>query len=149
MLIAIFTTVLLLFSFVIASYAYAENMRTAASDNVVSLDSNGGITVGGNITGASIIGGHFYWSNGVELSDGVGGESVWYNGTGVPANSLGSDGDYYLRLDNGYVYNKDSGSWVQVADLTGPQGIQGLKGDKGDTGSVGPAGPSRYSRFEG
>jgi hypothetical protein len=143
-LMVLLVTVLLLCSFIISSYVYAKTNSNMASENVVLLDSNGGISVGGNITGAFIIGGHFCWSNGTQLNDVLGRESVWYNGTGAPGSGLGSNGDFYLRLDNGYIYNKNSGSWVQVADLTGPQGIQGLKGDKGDkgdTGAIGATGP--------
>ena len=38
--------------------------------------------------------------------------SKWYNGMGLPSNSLGSDGDYYLNDTNGNVYQKAGGSWL-------------------------------------
>lgn len=38
--------------------------------------------------------------------------TVWHNGTGLPADSLGKDGDYYLDVDTGNVYVKENGSWV-------------------------------------
>ena len=41
----------------------------------------------------------------------------WLDGRGVPADSLGRNGDYYYRIDNGFVYNKQSGSWVFVSKL--------------------------------
>lgn len=37
--------------------------------------------------------------------------AVWFNGTGVPNNGFGVDGDYYLNDTNGDVYHKVSGSW--------------------------------------
>ena len=37
--------------------------------------------------------------------------SVWYNGTGIPSNSLGIDGDYYYRYTTGDIYFKIGGSW--------------------------------------
>src|SRR2546430_14437691 len=49
----------------------------------------------------------------------------------APSNALGRNGDYYLD-DNGVggsfpgnVWNKQNGSWVQVANIRGGQGIQG------------------------
>jgi hypothetical protein len=78
--------------------------------------------------------------------------SVWWNGTGAPDSSLGVDGDFYLNLDNGDVYNRVSGSWTLVANIQGPegpqgeqglqgeQGIQGIQGEKGDQGDPGPQG---------
>jgi hypothetical protein len=95
----------------------------------------GNLIIAGDVTGAAIRGDHFYWTNGTELGGGAG-SGKWYNGTGVPDGGLGVDGDFYLRLDNGWVYNKIT-IWVYVANLTGPQGIQGLTGLTGATGANG------------
>ncbi len=38
--------------------------------------------------------------------------STWYNGSGVPSDTLGADGDYYLDNVGGNVYHKGSGTWV-------------------------------------
>ena len=38
--------------------------------------------------------------------------SVWYNGSGVPLDTLGVDGDYYLRNTTGDVYQKVGGTWA-------------------------------------
>jgi hypothetical protein len=88
---------------------------------------------------------------GADGADGADG-SVWWNGTGAPDSSLGVDGDFYLNLDNGDVYNRVSGSWTLVANIQGPegpqgeqglqgeQGIQGIQGEKGDQGDPGPQG---------
>jgi hypothetical protein len=85
--------------------------------------------------------------------------ATWFSGSGAPASSLGSDGDYYLDTDNNDVYNKASGTWTVITNIkgetgdtgatgpegpagaAGPEGPAGPKGDKGDTGDPGPQGP--------
>jgi hypothetical protein len=47
------------------------------------------------------------------------------SGTGVPSNSIGSDGSVYFRQDVPEYYAKDSGSWGTAISLTGPQGPTG------------------------
>lgn len=68
---------------------------------------------------------------------------------GTPSSGLGNNGDVALS-DDGWVYAKVAGSWVQQFKHTGPkgdkgdqgaQGPQGIKGDKGDQGDPGPTGP--------
>jgi hypothetical protein len=91
------------------------------------------------------------------------GKSV-LNGTGVPSNSLGLNGEFYLRTFNYCLYGpKSAGAWPGTctnligpqgpagatgatgaqgpAGPTGPQGPQGLQGDTGNTGASGSAGP--------
>lgn len=48
--------------------------------------------------------------------------SVWRDGTGVPSNSVGVDGDYYLNDSNGDVYQKSGGAYSIVANILGPAG---------------------------
>lgn len=49
--------------------------------------------------------------------------SKWYEGSGVPSNGLGANGDFYLNTANGDVYTKSAGSWGSPVDnLTGPEG---------------------------
>jgi hypothetical protein len=48
--------------------------------------------------------------------------ATWWNGTVVPASSLGSNGDFYLNLANSDVYNKVSGAWTKVANIKGAAG---------------------------
>ncbi len=57
--------------------------------------------------------------------------ATWWNGTGVPSSSLGSNGDFYLNLANSDVYNKISGSWMWVANIHGATGAQGPQGERG------------------
>jgi len=71
--------------------------------------------------------------------------SVWRNGTGVPANTIGIDGDYYLNDTNGNVYVKVGGAYTLTANIdgsTGPAGPTGPVGPAGATGPTGPTGPT-------
>ncbi len=43
--------------------------------------------------------------------------NVWRDGSGVPSNSLGADGDYYLNNATGDVYNKLGGEYSLVANI--------------------------------
>lgn len=58
---------------------------------------------------------------GVPGNPGVNG-STWRNGTGVPANSLGINGDFYLNATNGDVYRKLISNYSIVANIVGPAG---------------------------
>lgn len=58
--------------------------------------------------------------------------SVLRNGNGVPSDSIGVNGDYYLNDLNGDVYVRESGTYAVVANFAGPAGA---------TGSTGPTGP--------
>ena len=51
--------------------------------------------------------------------------SVWRNGSGVPSNSLGANGDYYLNTDNGDVYKKSSGIYGIQGNIKGSAGAPG------------------------
>ena len=57
---------------------------------------------------------------GADGSDGA----LWFQGSGAPASSTGSDGDMYLDTASGDVYGpKDSGSWgSSVGNIKGPSG---------------------------
>lgn len=62
---------------------------------------------------------------GLTGNDGADGKSV-LNGTGAPASSLGSNGDFYIDTSNDSIYGpKASGSWGGGTSLIGPQGAQG------------------------
>ena len=43
--------------------------------------------------------------------------SVWRNGSGLPPNGLGVNGDYYLNDDDGFVYSKIGGVYVYQATI--------------------------------
>lgn len=66
----------------------------------------------------------------------------WYYGSGAPANTLGADGDFYLR-DTGLVYAKAAGSWSSTGiNLTGPPGATGATGATGAAGVNGNGAPN-------
>lgn len=59
----------------------------------------------------------------------------WWSGSGAPASSLGSVGDYYLNTASGDIYRKTAATvWSWQMNTKGP------KGDKGDAGSDGEDG---------
>lgn len=50
---------------------------------------------------------------------GAGGNTTWYDGTSVPNNTLGLDGDYYLRSSTLDVYRKANGIWTHLFIMQG------------------------------
>lgn len=58
---------------------------------------------------------------GLSGSNGVNG-STWRDGSGVPSNTLGVDGDYYLNTANGDVYVRSSGIYGLRGNIQGPPG---------------------------
>ena len=77
------------------------------------------------------------WAQQIEIHDGDDGDdgtdgATWHSGTGVPANDLGAQGDFYFQTSNGYVYEKTGATaWTFQRDITGPQGLQGVQGIQG------------------
>lgn len=47
------------------------------------------------------------------------------NGTGVPSDALGEDGDLFIRTDVPSLYSKESGTWSFAASLGGDTGATG------------------------
>ena len=66
--------------------------------------------------------------------------TAWHTDSGPPTSELGEDGDFYLDLDNGDVWQKVAGVWEPRTNLTGPEGPQGEKGDQGEPGEDGADG---------
>jgi hypothetical protein len=67
--------------------------------------------------------------------------SKWMHGNGVPNANQGIQGDYYLDVLTGNVYNKlPNGTWVLVANIIGPQGSAGAAGPQGQAGAQGANG---------
>jgi hypothetical protein len=60
--------------------------------------------------------------------------ATWYNGTTDPNSGTGVNGDYYLNTTSNEVFNKQSGSWVSIANIKGAQGDQGIQGVPGENG---------------
>ena len=44
--------------------------------------------------------------------------TVWYSGNGIPSNSLGEDGAYYLNYDNSDVHIKVNDTWVLDGNIS-------------------------------
>lgn len=63
--------------------------------------------------------------------------SVWREGSGAPASSLGIDGDYYLDGATGDVYLRTSGAYAVVCNIKGATGATGSPGADGATGPAG------------
>jgi hypothetical protein len=66
--------------------------------------------------------------------------ATWLSGSGVPAASLGKNGDFYLNTATSDVYNKASGTWTAVANIQGATGATGASGITGPQGIQGPPG---------
>jgi len=68
--------------------------------------------------------------------------TLWFYGIGEPLADIGADGDFYLDTASGDLYSKQSGEWVLIGNLQGPDGEPGDPGEPGEQGPVGPAGPA-------
>ena len=66
--------------------------------------------------------------------------AIILNGTGVPATSLGVNGDYYLNTANDDFYNKVSGTWTIITNIRGSTGSTGATGATGTAGATGATG---------
>ena len=77
------------------------------------------------------------------LSNGQVARSI-VGGSGLPAASLGVDGDYFLDMGAGRLFGPKAGGAWPVASLllVGPAGPAGATGAVGPTGPVGPGGSS-------
>jgi hypothetical protein len=74
--------------------------------------------------------------------------SVWRNGNGVPANSLGANGDYYLDDLTDNVFLRTASVYSIVANIGGTTGPQGPVGPQGPQGLIAdaPSDGTFYSR---
>ena len=97
----------------VANGDYYLNTANGAVYNKAS----GSWSVIANITGPQGTAG----TNGANGTNGTNG-ATWWSGSGAPSSGTGANGDYYLNTANGAVYNKASGSWSVIANITGPAG---------------------------
>lgn len=58
--------------------------------------------------------------------------ATWYYGTGEPDLGTGLNGDFYLDTTTNDIYEKNSGTWSVIANITGETGSVGPQGDPGD-----------------
>lgn len=66
--------------------------------------------------------------DGTDGQDGADGQdgSMWFSGSTVPDNSLGSDNDFYLDTSQGVIYQKSSDQWISIIDITGTSISDGI-----------------------
>ena len=80
----------------------------------------------------------------VDLKGPTGGEGAdgrtLLNGNGIPSNSIGEAGDFYIDTTNDDIYGPKTTVWGAATSLVGPQGNTGPKGDKGADGEPGAQG---------
>lgn len=62
--------------------------------------------------------------------------SVWREGAGVPANTLGVDGDFYLNGSNGDVSQRAAGTYTVVTNIRGPTGTMPTIGSPQMMGNI-------------
>jgi hypothetical protein len=115
-----------------ASFAAAQTKVDLPTQSKGSLDQT-------RVTGVvKSINGQSPDSNGA-ITINTGSGNVLLNGTSLPSNGSGIDGDFYLRTTTSCLYGpKSGGAWPgSCTSLIGPQGPTG---STGSTGSTGPAG---------
>ena len=91
----------------------------------------------------------YLWSNSsrtengnIKGKDGATGTG-WASGSNAPSFNVGRANEFYLNTSNGDVYkSNDSGTYVRVGNIKGPQGPKGDRGPQGPMGDRGPQGPS-------
>jgi hypothetical protein len=93
----------------------------------------------------------YYWMHpGWKAMEAGAGGTSWLSGSVVPSNSIGEDGDFFLNVSDGNVYQRIDGMYGLAFNIKGEQGIQGdvgpagprgLTGDNGAQGDPGPIGP--------
>ena len=89
-------------------------------------------------------------NDGTNATDGEDGTKI-YNGEGIPADTLGNVGDYYLDTASGNLYQKSNSSdWGVKIKLKGENGEDGKSGQRGPQINTLPAGspvPSNADNF--
>ena len=75
--------------------------------------------------------------------------SEWLTGSGAPAASLGSDGDFYFRTSNAVVYSKASGAWTEQFSIAGDDGSVWHSGSGLPGGTVGAVGDFFFRTDQG
>ena len=68
--------------------------------------------------------------------------STWFSGAGIPSNTVGATGDFYLDTNATNVYKKGATTWSLVVGLQGATGATGATGPAGATGATGATGPA-------
>lgn len=75
--------------------------------------------------------------------DGSGSSNTVRSGSGVPSNSLGSNGDFFINTLSNLIHGpKAADVWPNGVSLVGPAGTAGVAGATGATGLTGATGPT-------
>jgi hypothetical protein len=126
------------------------NVRFDAGNYMIgNVDSWNGTTRSLSFTVDDAIGSgaHASWTISLSGDQGPPG-AKWYTGSGVPSNSTGIDGDFYLRTTTGDVYTKAAGTWGSpTQNITGPAGATGASGTPGTNGRDGDSGLTAFSQL--
>lgn len=79
-----------------------------------------------------------------------------YTGGGDPENSLGENGDVYIRTSGPsreyHITEKRNGKWLKLVSLKGDKGDRGdtgMTGPRGDTGNAGAPGETGLNGLDG
>ena len=64
----------------------------------------------------------------------------WLSGGGMPLNSIGRNGNFYLDATTLIVYKKFSSKWIAFGQLHGSRGEDGPRGERGSIGPEGETG---------
>jgi len=98
----------------------AEDSKTQAVTELIitetdritfrTISGSGGST---NVVGAVIQANGIVGDTGADGIQGIPGSdgTTWHSGSGVPADTLGNDGDFYINTSNNDYYTKVSGTW--------------------------------------
>ena len=77
------------------------------------------------------------WTNLIAIDDLKGEDGVgekgngWLLGEGIPVNSVGMDGDFYIQTSTYDIFNKEEGVWISIGNIKGEQGLAGIDGTNG------------------
>ena len=64
----------------------------------------------------------------------------WHSGPGVPSSTLGENGDFYIRTTTNEVYEKKTGTWAIISNLSGADGAIWFSGTALPASSIGTIG---------
>lgn len=126
-----------------ASVQIATNVGHKADLAVFNLTQTGGAT---GPTGPQGIQGATGYTGPTGLS---GRGATWTDGVGAPIGLPGYNGDQYLDVVTGNVYQLQYGIWVQTGNIKGPTGATGQQGPAGLPGVTGYTGYTGYTGLQG
>ncbi len=115
------------------------NVKAEGQDGstpTVTINNDGYWVINGEVTDVKAQG-----EEGQKGEDGKDGTS-FLSGEGVPASTLGNDGDVYLNITTSDLYKKAAGEWFKIGNIKGAQGDEGAQGPQGEQGVAGNDGSS-------